>query len=56
MNIPQMPPLLTWWEEVNNHLAEAGAPEMLYGDARYWYDRQHSPGTAAQLHLEENAP
>ena len=51
--IPQMPPFLTWWQEVNSHLFWRGLPDMNLGDARYWFGRNYSPPTAAELHAEE---
>ena len=51
--VSEMLPFLAWWQEVNSRLFWAGKPDMRHEDARYWHDRQHSPETAARLHIEE---
>lgn len=47
------PSFMDWWQEVNDHLAQRGVPEMLYGDARWWFNRRYTPPAAAELHAEE---
>ena len=55
MAIPQMPHFIDWWRETNSHLFWNGREDMSLGDARYWFDRNYSPPTAAALHMEETA-
>lgn len=51
MTIQEMP-FLTWWREANDEMIAKSGYDMNLGDARYWYERNHSPGTAARLQIE----
>jgi hypothetical protein len=44
-----------WWREFNKALKFLGTHEADQGDARYWYDAQLSPETAARLLTKERA-
>ena len=50
--IPQMPHFFDWWREANDHAEHLGVAPLLYGDARYWFERSYSPTTAAELNAD----
>lgn len=43
------PTRLLWWDELNAELAARGEKEALLGDANYFFEKNYSPMTAAQL-------
>lgn len=45
-------PFIAWWRQANAEMEDRGAHEMGFRDARYWFERNYSPDTAARLQLE----
>jgi hypothetical protein len=45
-------PFGDWWRELNQELAKIQCGEAGFGDARYYYNSNYSPMTAARLILE----
>jgi len=41
-----------WWQLLNKELATLNAAEAGFGDARYYYNANYSPMTAARLMQE----
>ena len=44
-----------YWKALNEELKLIGQTEALFGDARYWFERNYSPNGAASMIADDRA-
>ena len=48
-----MPAFMVWWKAANEEMERLGGREIQFASARYWYEYNYSPDTAARLIFQD---